>query len=167
MKTLHLLRHAKSAWDNPGVDDRDRELNARGQRDAPRMGAALAELIPPMTICSSPARRAQLTLEGLCAAWPQLQALPHQVDDDLYTFSVDRLWRWLAARADDYPDLFIIAHNPALTELVNELCGEHSVANLPTAGYVQLHLEIDRWRDLLQGCAYIHLRLFPKQLGQR
>jgi phosphohistidine phosphatase len=167
MKTLHLLRHAKSAWDNPGVDDRDRELNARGQRDAPRMGAALAELIPPMTICSSPARRAQLTLEGLCAAWPQLQALPHQVDDDLYTFSVDRLWRWLAAHADNYPDLFIIAHNPALTELVNELCGEHSIANIPTAGYVQLHLEIDRWRDLLQGCAHIHLRLFPKQLGQR
>lgn len=47
MKTLHLLRHAKSAWDNPAVVDRERGLNKRGRRDAPRMGAALAARMPP------------------------------------------------------------------------------------------------------------------------
>ena len=48
MKTLHLLRHAKSAWDDPGLGDRERGLNKRGQRDGPLMGAALSELLEPM-----------------------------------------------------------------------------------------------------------------------
>ena len=64
MKTLHLLRHAKSAWDQPGLSDRDRGLNKRGRRDAPRMGAALANLVGPHSIAVSPAQRAQLTLQG-------------------------------------------------------------------------------------------------------
>ena len=75
MKTLHLLRHAKSAWDQPGLADRQRGLNKRGKRDAPRMGAALAAMIPPQSVAVSPAKRAQLTLDGLCAGWPALADL--------------------------------------------------------------------------------------------
>lgn len=165
MKTLHLLRHAKSSWDDPGADDRDRVLNKRGRRDAPRMGAALAAAMAPMSICVSPARRAQLTLEGLCEGWPQLLTQSHRTVEALYTFSATDLLRWLGAREDACQSLFIIGHNPALTDLVNELTGRYSVPNLPTAGYVQLHLQIDHWRDLLQGCAQLHLSLFPKQLG--
>ena len=66
MKTLHLLRHAKSAWDQPHLSDRERGLNKRGRRDAPRIGEMLAQRLAPMSIAVSPARRAQLTLEGLC-----------------------------------------------------------------------------------------------------
>ena len=56
------------------------------------------------------------------------------------------------------------AHNPALTELVNALTGHYSLDNLPTAGYIELSLQIDHWRDLLQGCAVIDYKLFPRQL---
>ena len=68
-KTLHLLRHAKSAWDDPGIGDRERGLNKRGRRNAPQMGAVLADRLEPKVIHVSPARRAQLTLGGLQDGW--------------------------------------------------------------------------------------------------
>lgn len=164
MKTLHLLRHAKSAWDRPALPDRERGLNKRGRRDAPRMGAALARRMPPLAANVSAAKRARLTLEGLCSGWPALAAQPHRVDEALYTISDEDLFHWIAAQDDGGDALFIIGHNPALTDLVNTLCGKRILDNLPTAGYVRLSLRIDRWRDLLQGCAVIEERLFPKEL---
>jgi len=164
MKTLHLLRHAKSSWNQPGLSDRERGLNKRGKRDAPRMGEALAQRMAPMSIAVSPARRAQLTLDGMCAGWTALGDVPHYTEEDLYTFSSDDLFQWIAGQEDDHGDLFIIAHNPALTDLVNTLTGQYSLDNLPTAGYVELVLQIDHWRNLRQGCAVVEYSLFPKQL---
>lgn len=164
MKTLHLLRHAKSSWNDPQRPDRDRGLNRRGKRDAPRMGAALSEIMAPMTIAVSPARRAGLTLEGICDAWPALAAIDHTTAEDLYTFSSHSLLNWLAARDDARDAIFIICHNPALTDLVNELTREYTLANLPTAGYVQLSLDIDHWGQLRQCVAVLERSLFPKQL---
>jgi phosphohistidine phosphatase len=165
MKYLHLLRHAKSSWNQPGLSDRQRRLNKRGRRDAPRMGAALAQVLSPVPVAVSPAKRAQLTLEGLCAGWPELAALSHDTQEDLYTFSGRDLFEWVAARPEDGGTLFIISHNPGLTELVNTLVGDYCLDNLPTAGYVQLELQIDRWQDLRSGCAVIGHSLFPRQLA--
>ncbi len=164
MKTLHLLRHAKSSWDQPGLSDRERCLNKRGERDAPRMGDALAQRMAPMSIAVSPARRAQLTLDGLCAGWTALGDVAHYTEEDLYTFSSNDLFQWIAGLGDDPGALFIIAHNPALTDLVNTLTGQYSLDNLPTAGYVELALQIDHWRSLRHGCAVVQYSLFPKQL---
>lgn len=164
MKTLHLLRHAKSSWSDPQRSDLDRGLNRRGKRDAPRMGAALSELIAPMTVSVSPARRARLTLEGLCDAWPALAAIEHTTEEDLYTFSSHSLLDWLATRDDGRDAIFIICHNPALTDLVNELTREFALANLPTAGYAQLSLDIDHWDQVRQCVAVLEHCLFPKQL---
>jgi len=164
VKTLHLMRHAKSAWDQPGLSDRERGLNKRGRRDAPRMGAALAQRIQPLAVAVSPARRAQLTLEGVCEGWPELADWRHTTQEDLYTFSAEDLLQWIAGREDGQAALFMIGHNPALTDLVNALTGAYELDNLPTAGYVQLALQIDHWSDLRQGCALIEHSLFPKQL---
>jgi len=164
MQTLHLLRHAKSAWDQPGLADRERPLNRRGQRDAPRMGRALAGQLAPCRVHTSPARRAQLTLRGLCAGWPALAELEHSVDEDLYTFCSDDLASWIAHSGGAAPELFVISHNPGLTDLVNELAGKFVLDNLPTAGYAQLALDIDCWSSLVQGCAELRYTLFPRQL---
>ena len=164
MKTLHLLRHAKSAWDKPGLSDRERALNKRGRRDAPRMGAALAGEIAPMGMAVSPARRARMTLEGLCEGWPALAEFQHMTDETLYTFAVADLWRWLAASADDRSSLFIIGHNPALTELVNALLGQRQLDNLPTAGYTRLGLAIASWGQLQAGCGQLEQLLVPRAL---
>lgn len=164
MKTLHLLRHAKSSWDQPGLADSQRGLNRRGKRDAPRMGRALATMLPPLGLYVSAARRARLTLEGLCAGWPDLADQAHVIVEDLYTFSAHDLRRWLARCDDELPQLFIIGHNPALTDLVNQLAGREVMANLPTAGYVQMALAVDHWSQLVQGCGTVVTSLFPRQL---
>lgn len=165
MKTLHLLRHAKSSWSEPGLSDRERGLNKRGRRDAPRMGRALARQIEPMTVAVSPARRAQLTLDGLCQGWPAMGELDHVTEEDLYTFSSGAVMTWIAAQEDSRPALFLIGHNPALTELVNELTGEYTLDNLPTAGYARLSLDIVCWRELCGGCGQLEQCLLPRQLA--
>jgi phosphohistidine phosphatase len=164
MKTIHLLRHAKSSWADPQASDRERPLNKRGQRDAPRMGVALAKILQPMSITTSSANRAKLTLQGLCAGWPELSQQGHHSDDDLYTFDSSDLIAWLQQRPEDQSSVFIIGHNPAFTDLVNALTGEYSLANLPTAGYVQLTVPVDRWRNLQQAAATAVHSLFVKTL---
>lgn len=128
------------------------------------MGAALAEILQPMSITTSSARRAQLTLQGLCAGWPELSQQTHHSDDDLYTFNSNDLIAWLQHRGEDQNSVFIIGHNPAFTDLVNELTGQYSLANLPTAGYVQLSLPVDRWSNLQQAAAIAVHSLFVKAL---
>lgn len=164
MKILHLLRHAKSSWSEPGVADRERGLNKRGRRDAPRMGRALALQLAPMKVTVSPARRAQLTLDGLCNGWPAMRDLPHCTEENLYTFSCDDVLEWIAAQADCNRALFLIGHNPAFTEVVNQLTGQDALDNLPTAGYVRLALDITGWCELRGGCGVLQNTLFPRQL---
>ncbi|MBN7795641.1 histidine phosphatase family protein [Parahaliea mediterranea] len=164
MKTLHLLRHAKSSWDKPGQPDRERGLNKRGQRDAPRMGEALSHILPPMSVALSPARRAQLTLEGLCRGWPALADCRHYTEEDLYTFDGDDLLDWVRRQDDRHLALFIIGHNPALTDLVNTLVAGDGLANLPTAGYVRIECPGASWAHLGERPARLARRLFPKEL---
>ena len=164
MKTLHLLRHAKSSWNHPELSDRERGLNKRGKRDAPRMGEALASRMSALEVSVSPARRAQLTLGGLCDGWPALRQLEHITDEALYTFAADDLFAWLQERDDAQSEIFVIGHNPALTDLTNAPVADEGLANLPTAGYLELVLRIDHWRDIRQGCGRIEYSLFPRQL---
>lgn len=165
-KTLYLLRHAKSAWDDPGTSDRERGLNRRGRRNAPEMGRALAARIAAQTVHVSPARRAQLTLGGLQDGWPELQRQAHVTVEDLYTFSADDIADWLRDQADGADSLFLIGHNPAFTDLVNWLCGEALLDNLPTAGFVHLELDINSWSELRPRCGQLVDRLFPRELDQ-
>lgn len=165
MKVLHLMRHAKSAWDEPGLSDRERRLNKRGRLAAPRMGAALSRLLAPQVMAVSAARRAQLTLAGVCDGWPGLAELEHQTSEDLYTFDSEDLQHWLRRQPDSFAELFIIGHNPALTDLVNELAPAAGLINLPTAGYVQLRLALDQWSKLMPGVGTVACRLFPRELA--
>jgi phosphohistidine phosphatase len=105
-----------------------------------------------------------MTLDGLCDGWPAMAALDHIVDEDLYTFASDDLVDWLESRPSELEAVFIIGHNPALTELTNRLTKSYTVDNLPTAGYVQLSLEIDQWDQLLHCVASLEHSLLPKQL---
>ena len=157
---LNEVAHAKICLMDPKKRARyDDELRQRMAQQA-----AAASGFAPMAIDVSPARRAQLTLEGLCDGWPALGEIEHVTGEDLYTFSAEDLFDWLRARDDQRQALFIIGHNPALTDLANALAADDGLANLPTAGYLELSLQIDRWRDLRQGCGSIQFSLFPRQL---
>lgn len=164
MKSLHLLRHAKSSWAASGVDDHDRDLNERGERDAARMGAALAARLTPQSIHASSALRAQRTLSGLCRAWPALGAHTHATDEALYTFSWEDVLAWLQDQPAGEDSLFLIGHNPAFTELCNQLVARPALDNLPTAGYLRFSIDIQCWSDITEGIASLDAWLFPRDL---
>jgi phosphohistidine phosphatase len=145
MKTLLVMRHAKSSWSDPALDDHERPLNKRGSRDAPRMGALVREYgLMPDVVISSDAVRARLTAEAL------VEAARHPgeilMDPRLYGASPADIVSLLRTLGEKAETVMIVGHNPGLEELVAELTGEHQ--DLPTAALAQIVLPIDRWRDL-------------------
>jgi phosphohistidine phosphatase len=164
MKTLLVLRHAKSSWDDPSLDDHDRPLNARGRRDAPRMGALLrTEGLVPDLIISSDAVRARLTAEAVSAAAGHTGTI--RVDGRLYLASpVEMLAVLRQVRAAE--TVLIVGHNPGLEELVARLTGEQ--AEMPTAALARIALPIARWRDLDGDTSGTLVRLWrPRELATR
>jgi phosphohistidine phosphatase len=145
MKTLLVLRHAKSSWNDPALDDHERPLNERGRRDAPRMGELVREygLIPDLVI-SSDAVRAQLTAEAV--AETARYAGEILLDQRLYIASPADILSLLQTVQENAKTIMIVGHNPGLEELVEHLTGERQ--DLPTATLAQIALPIDRWRDL-------------------
>jgi phosphohistidine phosphatase len=146
MKTLLVLRHAKSSWDDSRIDDHERPLNNRGRRDAPRMGDVLREHgLTPALIISSDAERARLTTEAVAEAARYAGEI--RFDRKLYLASPTDIVAVLRTVAETNADIvMIVGHNPGLEELVAKLTGEQQ--DFPTAALAQIALPIERWRDL-------------------
>jgi len=144
MKTLTLLRHAKSSWKDTSLADRDRPLNKRGERDAPKMGRRIdAAGVRPSLIVSSPAVRAWRTAAIIAKAlnYPSefLQREPQ-----LYLASLDDLLDVVMQQDEGFNNLMIVGHNPGLTDFANFL-QPGLTGNLPTAGVVTVEIEQDTW----------------------
>lgn len=147
MKTLTLIRHAKSSWKYSGLDDMDRPLNRRGGRDAPLMGDILAERgCCPDAVFTSPALRALRTAEMIANAiqYPQQRI---KLDDRLYHAGVDDLLDVIKSMDDSYRWVACVGHNPGMTDLANHLSRQR-FDNVPTCGVVQMHFDLDRWTDI-------------------
>ena len=162
MKTLVIVRHAKSSWDNPGLSDHDRPLNKRGLRDAPVMGARLARWGPPVDrVMSSSAVRALATAEMVT----QEMGLPWdeiQIEDELYHATEEEMLD-IIREQDEYIDgLMIFGHNPGMTYLVNDL-SDIDLGNLPTCGVVILQFDVESWTQIGDGIASKADFDFPKR----
>ena len=143
-KTLTIVRHAKSSWKDEGLADRDRPLNRRGERDAPRMGHRIQDAaIRPSLIVSSPAKRAWTTAKLIAAeiGYPRefLQREPH-----LYLASVDTILDVLVAQDAGFSSIMLVGHNPGLTSFANYLV-PGLTDNLPTCGVVSVEFEHPDW----------------------
>ena len=145
MKNLLVLRHAKSSWNNPALDDHERPLNWRGQRDGPRMGELVREygLIPDIVIASD-AVRAQLTAETVADAARYAGEI--LLDRRLYMAGPADIVSLLRTVRENAETVMIVGHNPGLEELIEQLTGQRQ--DLPTAALAQIVLPIDQWRDL-------------------
>ncbi|MGI9393184.1 MAG: SixA phosphatase family protein [Boseongicola sp.] len=145
---LILMRHAKSSWDNPALDDFDRPLNARGNRDAPKVGQWLVDqsLTPEKAICSS-AVRAKQTLDSLGLQMP-VDYLP-----ELYMASPDRILG--AIQAETGNTLLVVAHNPGMSMLAANLVSyppnHKRFDDFPTASTLALSIDIEYWSSLRPG----------------
>jgi phosphohistidine phosphatase len=130
MKTLFLVRHAKSSWDDPALADKDRPLGARGKRDATKMGKRLAKReVKPDLILSSPAKRALSTAE-IIADKLEYQLENIVVDSRLYSGAADDLFSVIRTLDDKLHGVMLFGHNPELTELAHRL--SRQITRLPT-----------------------------------
>ena len=162
MKTLTIVRHAKSSWKDNTLKDRDRPLNKRGERDAPVMGRRIAEAgIRPSLILSSPARRAWTTAKTIAREinYP-LEFL--QREDDLYLASVNRILDVLVAQDSGFNSIMLFGHNPGLTDFANYLV-PGLTDNLPTCGVVAVTFEQDDWSLYVLPKVTLELHDYPKK----
>src|SRR6185295_11944842 len=113
MKTLLVLRHAKSSWNNPALDDHERGLNKRGRRDAPRMGELVREYgLTPDVVISSDAVRARLTAEAVAEAARYTGEI--LLDPRLYLACPADILSRLSALRKNAETVMIVGHNPGL-----------------------------------------------------
>jgi phosphohistidine phosphatase len=163
MKTLFLLRHAKSDWGDSSLRDFDRPLAARGERDAPRIGKALRKRGPlPELIVSSPAARAKATIEAVAKA-AKLD-LDIQFEDVVYGASTPELIKLIQNLSDLTSCVLLVGHNPGFEDLVGRLSGSHE--RMPTAALACIEFEIDHWGDVNDAVGQLKWLLTPRQLGE-
>lgn len=144
MKTVLLLRHAKSSWDNPALSDHERPLNKRGCRAAPRIGQLIAdEGLVPDIIVSSTAARARSTAE--LVAEESGYGGDILFCDDLYLAAPATYQLQMSQLADDTASAMFVGHNPGISELLYAMSGEHS--DMPTAALAHLQSHNSSWRD--------------------
>jgi phosphohistidine phosphatase len=161
MKTLYLVRHAKSDWGNEALDDIDRPLNARGYNDAHAMGKRMkAKHDPPDLIFTSDAIRA-LSTAIILARELGLKDGKLQVCRDLYEASTDSLLNFIRHVDDRYEKIYLVCHNPGITNLVNRVCNA-SIDNIPTAGIACIDIETVSWRKAGEAEGGLRYFDFPK-----
>lgn len=163
MKTLLLLRHAKSSWKHPELADHDRPLNKRGKRTAPLMGEILQEqgLIPDLILCSS-AVRAHSTAILVAKACNYLGEI--RQTRELYLAEPQAYIEVLRQVTEKYAHVLVVGHNPGLESLLEALTGEAMA--MPTAALACIELAVKRWRDLDMNTEGKLVNLWrPKNLG--
>ncbi len=144
MKTLLLMRHAKSSWDDSSLDDHERPLNARGRRNAPVMGDRLAEsrYAPDRILCST-AKRARETAELVIEALAHTR--PLDVREGIYHATPRELIAAIS-EAGAGERLLVIGHNPGLSELVELLANDNR--QMPTAAIAIIELPMEEWSEI-------------------
>jgi phosphohistidine phosphatase len=161
MKTIVIVRHAKSSWEDPFVSDHERPLTKRGMKDAPLMGARLAEWGPPIDrVISSSAVRAlttaELVTQELGLPWDEIQ-----IEEDLYHATEYEVLDLIQEQEDYLDGLMLFGHNPGLTYLVNGL-SDLDLDNLPTCGVVVMQFDVESWVEVGDTQASTAMVDFPK-----
>ncbi len=162
MKTLYIVRHAKSSWKNIDLPDIDRPLNKRGRRDAPFMGKILKkEGVMPDLIISSPARRACKTAKVIAQNlnYPKSKI---QKDDAIYEATPGELIKLINSIPDEYIVVMLVGHNPGLTQLSNLLTGKY-IENIPTTGIVEIEFNASSWNEITVNSGKLKSFEYPKK----
>jgi phosphohistidine phosphatase len=172
MKTLYLLRHAKSSWDDPGLADFDRALSGRGKRACRTLAEAIVSfgVEPELILCSS-ARRTQETFERIAPAFAKKYTL--SVERQLYLASARKLLERLRRVPDGTHSAMLIGHNPGLQRLAQMVAGggersalDRLVAKFPTAALAEFNFSGTEWGTLDAGIAEL-VRLWSPRDGEK
>jgi len=165
MKRLTLLRHAKSSWKDPDLEDFDRPLNHRGEHDAPMMGRRLlARGARPSLILTSKALRARQTARIIAReiGYP-LEFL--QGESDLYLADPEQILAVVARQDNAFNDIIVCGHNPGMTELAVQLTGA-DIDNVPTCGIVAMQTPVRDWTELRGSRCELTCFDYPRRRGE-
>ena len=159
MKKIYFVRHAKSSWDDISITDKERTLNERGQRDAPRMAQFISDKIscPDAFICSSAVRTTQ-TAKIFVSQFEKENLI---LEDRLYNASeVD--WFSVLKNIDaSHASVMIFGHNPEITNLVNVLA-DANIMNMPTCAVAAVNFEMETWKEIMDVEGKLDFYHFPK-----
>lgn len=162
MKTLYVVRHAKSSWDNLGEPDEKRPLNERGKKDAPEMAKKLKEKGTEIDVfISSPAKRARQTAKRFIQEFGGKKK-DIVKDDRLYPGDIESYYEVIKDINDKRQSAAIFAHNPAITDFVNTLT-EHRVDEMPTCSVFAVKSDIKSWKEFREAKKGFVLFDFPKK----
>ena len=161
MKTLILVRHAKSDWGDPSLDDFDRPLNDRGKRDAPDMAERLLnKKIGIDAFISSPAKRAKKTASIFASAY-KVDKDDIIFRDELYGAG-ENIFTDVVTNADNkFDTIAVFSHNPGITDYANTL-STTSIDNIPTCGVFAVKADCDSWKDFANAKKELLFFDYPK-----
>jgi len=162
MKTLYLVRHAKSSWKEPHLADIDRPLNKRGKRDAPFMGKLLQEKgIRPNVMITSGALRTQLTAEAFAGAmdYPLNKLL---VNKAVYDATVADVLEVVQGLKMEWESAMIFGHNFCYTMFAN-LYAKPSIENVPTCGVVAIEFDVELWNEVTRENGSVIFFEYPRK----
>lgn len=147
MKTVFLVRHAKSSWKYPDLDDFERPLNRRGRNNLKYISRFLNDLnVVPDLILSSPATRAAVTARGI-AAGTDYPSDRIRYSESIYLADEDALLEVIKGLDDSVKNVILVGHNPGLTRLASYI-GDREIDNIPTCGVFCVELDIISWSNI-------------------
>ncbi len=162
MKTLYMVRHAKSSWKHDVIDHK-RPLKGRGRRDGVLVSEYISKNVPaPQKIISSGATRALSTAEYFKKAFGTADA-DFEIDNDLYDFSGHKVMDIVKSLNNSLDRVMIVGHNHAFTSIANML-GNTYIDNVPTCGFVELQFDEDTWNEITTGKTV--QTVFPRDLKE-
>jgi len=165
LKTLILIRHAKSSWDDPGLNDFERPLNDRGKKDAPIMAERLYERgIKIDAFITSPARRARKTAEQF-AKYYKKEKTDLLLKTELYLAGEENFSNVISKLDDDFDCITVFSHNPGITDFANSLA-DARVDNIPTCGIFAVSIETKKWNKFREAKKNFLFFDYPKALVQ-
>ncbi|MBK7392184.1 MAG: histidine phosphatase family protein [Chloracidobacterium sp.] len=161
MKTLYLLRHAKSSWDDPAQTDFERPLNERGLKAAPFMGELMAEKgFEPSVILSSPAMRAKTTARLVKDAGQFSAEIIFE--NTIYEASPNALRQVVSETDNAHASALLVGHNPGIESFIRYLTGQ--LEPMPTAALAVIEMNIKKWGEINDGCGKLLDVYRPKEL---
>jgi len=162
MKTIYLIRHAKSSWKEAKMSDHERPLNHRGEKDAPFMADILKKhKIKPDLIITSNAVRAVKTAEIFAGTlnYPIEEIL---FESDLYLADINDFLRHINSIEDKIDSCFIFSHNPGISEIACHLTGNERI-DMPTCSIFGIEFNIESWREVKKNSGKGILFEYPKK----
>ena len=165
MKTLLIVRHAKSSWENSGEPDFERDLNERGKKEATEMAKRLLDKKVTIDLfISSPARRAKKTCKAFCKVFEKNEDKIIFVDK-LYHADSETFYDVIENIEDDYKHAAVFSHNPGITGFVNTLCKNFTFDNMPTCAVFAVSIAIKSWKDFKTAEKNFLFFDYPKSLN--